>query len=170
VPVGFDQHDSPVNPLHDGLRGVGLVNAGKKLAARYDALTIMERIGKYAHGRVAAQLSRSERENPGSNPGAPATSGCECHVNSAARVLASRSRADAHEGDAARPRSPRLRLLRAALPLRSARHGAHRAELEGRREFVRYEVLILSNRKILADQMEFLLHGVPKSSRVYASM
>jgi 5-methylcytosine-specific restriction endonuclease McrA len=31
----------------------------------------------------------------------------------------------------------------------------------------RYEAFILSNRKILADQMEFLLHGVPKSSRMH---
>jgi 5-methylcytosine-specific restriction endonuclease McrA len=30
----------------------------------------------------------------------------------------------------------------------------------------RYEAFILSNRKILADQMEFLLLGVPKSSRM----
>lgn len=29
----------------------------------------------------------------------------------------------------------------------------------------RYEVFILSNRKILVDQMEFLLQGVPKGSR-----
>jgi HNH endonuclease len=34
----------------------------------------------------------------------------------------------------------------------------------------RYEAFILSNRKILADQMEFLLHGVPKSSRMYAAV
>ena len=33
----------------------------------------------------------------------------------------------------------------------------------------RYEAFILSNRKILADQMEFLLLGVPKSSRVHVS-
>jgi 5-methylcytosine-specific restriction endonuclease McrA len=33
----------------------------------------------------------------------------------------------------------------------------------------RYEAFILRNRKILADQMEFLLHGVPKSSRLYLS-
>lgn len=33
----------------------------------------------------------------------------------------------------------------------------------------RYEAFILSNRKILADQMEFLLHRVPKNSRVHAS-
>ncbi len=32
----------------------------------------------------------------------------------------------------------------------------------------RYEAFILSNRKILADQMEFLLQGVPKSSRMHA--
>ena len=31
----------------------------------------------------------------------------------------------------------------------------------------RYEAFILSNRKILADQMEFLLPGVPKSSRMH---
>ncbi len=31
----------------------------------------------------------------------------------------------------------------------------------------RYEAFILSNRKILADQMEFLLQGVPKGSRVH---
>ena len=34
----------------------------------------------------------------------------------------------------------------------------------------RYEAFILSNRKILADQMEFLLPGVPKSSRMHVSM
>jgi hypothetical protein len=33
----------------------------------------------------------------------------------------------------------------------------------------RYEAFILSNRKILADQMEFLLQGVPKSSRMHVS-
>jgi hypothetical protein len=32
----------------------------------------------------------------------------------------------------------------------------------------RYEAFILSNRKILADQMEFLLQGVPKGSRMHA--
>ena len=32
----------------------------------------------------------------------------------------------------------------------------------------RYEAFILSNRKILADQMEFLLQGVPKSSRMHS--
>ncbi len=31
----------------------------------------------------------------------------------------------------------------------------------------RYEAFILSNRKILADQMEFLLQGVPKNSRMH---
>jgi 5-methylcytosine-specific restriction endonuclease McrA len=31
----------------------------------------------------------------------------------------------------------------------------------------RYEAFILANRKILADQMEFLLQGVPKHSRVH---
>jgi hypothetical protein len=33
----------------------------------------------------------------------------------------------------------------------------------------RYEAFILSNRKILADQMQFLLLGVPKSSRVHST-
>lgn len=33
----------------------------------------------------------------------------------------------------------------------------------------RYEAFILSNRKILADQMEFLLLGVPKNSRVHST-
>lgn len=33
----------------------------------------------------------------------------------------------------------------------------------------RYEAFILSNRKILADQMEFLLQGVPRSSRLRAA-
>jgi len=31
----------------------------------------------------------------------------------------------------------------------------------------RYEAFILSNRRILADQMEFLIQGVPKSSRIH---
>ena len=31
----------------------------------------------------------------------------------------------------------------------------------------RYEAFILSNRKILGDQMEFLLRGVPRGSRVH---
>ncbi|MBM0103244.1 HNH endonuclease [Steroidobacter sp. S1-65] len=33
----------------------------------------------------------------------------------------------------------------------------------------RYEAFILSNRKILADQMEFLLQGVPRNSRLHLS-
>jgi len=33
----------------------------------------------------------------------------------------------------------------------------------------RYEAFFLSNRKILADQMEFLLLRVPKSSRMHAT-
>lgn len=56
MPVGFNHHASPVNPLHDGLRGVGLVNVSKKLSARYDTLSIMEEIGKYDHKRVFNQL------------------------------------------------------------------------------------------------------------------
>ena len=56
VPVGFNHHAVPVNPLHDGLRGVGLVNVSKKLSARYDELSIMEKIGKYDHKRVFNQM------------------------------------------------------------------------------------------------------------------
>ncbi len=56
VPVGFNHHHSPVNPLHDGLRGVALTNAGKKLAARYDELKIVDEIGKYDHQRTFKQL------------------------------------------------------------------------------------------------------------------
>ena len=56
VPVGFNHHDSPVNPLHDGLRGRCLVNSGKALSGRYDKLAIMERIGKFDHQRVFRQL------------------------------------------------------------------------------------------------------------------
>jgi tRNA-splicing ligase RtcB len=56
VPVGFNHHDSAVNPLHDGLRGVALTNTGKKLSARYDSLKIMDVIGKYDHTRVFKQL------------------------------------------------------------------------------------------------------------------
>jgi hypothetical protein len=32
----------------------------------------------------------------------------------------------------------------------------------------RAEYLILTNRRILADQMEYLLAGVPRTSRLYA--
>jgi len=44
VPVGFNAHDRPPNPLHDGVRGVTLSNAGKKLAKRYES---------HSTGRVA---------------------------------------------------------------------------------------------------------------------
>jgi hypothetical protein len=50
-------------------------------------------IGASSSGRT----SRFERENPGSNPGAPATRDCECHVNSAARVLACLARSHGFE-------------------------------------------------------------------------
>lgn len=56
MPVGFNHHRSPVNALHDGLRGVALTNAGKKLAARYDKLKIVDEIGKYDHQRTFRQL------------------------------------------------------------------------------------------------------------------
>jgi tRNA-splicing ligase RtcB len=56
VPVGFNHHNSAVNPLHDGLRGRALVNTGKSLSVRYEDLTIMEKIGKFDHQRVFKQL------------------------------------------------------------------------------------------------------------------
>ena len=56
VPVGFSMHDRPLNPLHDGLRGVALANAGKKLAERYQSLRIMDVIGKHDHKRTFHQL------------------------------------------------------------------------------------------------------------------
>lgn len=45
----------------------------------------------------SGRTSRFERENPGSNPGAPATRNCQCHVNSAARVLACLARSHGFE-------------------------------------------------------------------------
>jgi tRNA-splicing ligase RtcB len=56
VPVGFNHHHSPVNTLHEGLRGVALANTGKKLTARYDKLKILDEIGKYDHSRTVKQL------------------------------------------------------------------------------------------------------------------
>jgi hypothetical protein len=49
-------------------------------------------VGASSSGRT----SRFERENPGSNPGAPATP-FRCHVNSAARVLACLARSHGFE-------------------------------------------------------------------------
>jgi tRNA-splicing ligase RtcB len=56
APVGFDHHDSPLNPQHDGLRDGALTNTGKKLATRYNELKIMDVIGKYDQKRVFKQL------------------------------------------------------------------------------------------------------------------
>jgi tRNA-splicing ligase RtcB (3'-phosphate/5'-hydroxy nucleic acid ligase) len=56
VPVGFDMHDTPMNLLHDGLRGNTLANAGRKLGQRYDSLKIMDQIGKHDHKRTFKQL------------------------------------------------------------------------------------------------------------------
>ncbi len=50
-------------------------------------------VGASSSGRT----SRFERENPGSNPGAPATRDLRCHVNSAARVLACLARSHGFE-------------------------------------------------------------------------
>lgn len=56
VPVGFNAHDRPLNPIHDGLRGVALANTGRMLAKRYEALRIMDVIGKHDHRRTYNQL------------------------------------------------------------------------------------------------------------------
>jgi len=56
VPVGFSAHDRMVNPARDGLRGVALSNAGKKLAERFDTLQIHDVIRRYDTSRVFKQL------------------------------------------------------------------------------------------------------------------
>lgn len=56
VPVGFSAHDRPLTPQHDGLRGMALANAGRKLAQRYERLAIMDLIGKHDHKRTFKQL------------------------------------------------------------------------------------------------------------------
>jgi tRNA-splicing ligase RtcB (3'-phosphate/5'-hydroxy nucleic acid ligase) len=61
VPVGFGAHDRPLNPLREGplregLRGVALSSAGKKLGERYEKLAIMDLIGKHDHKRTFNQL------------------------------------------------------------------------------------------------------------------
>jgi len=56
VPVGFNGHDSAVNTSRDGLNGIALHRTGKQLAERYDALKIMDVIGKHDHAKVFKQL------------------------------------------------------------------------------------------------------------------
>jgi tRNA-splicing ligase RtcB len=56
IPVGFGQHETPVDPVRVGPRGAALAAAGKQLAARYEKLQIMSVIGKYEHRRVFRQL------------------------------------------------------------------------------------------------------------------
>jgi len=55
VPVGFSTHDKPVSTHHDGLFGIALKRKGDELHARYNALRIMDRVGKFDHQRVWKQ-------------------------------------------------------------------------------------------------------------------
>lgn len=56
VPVGFNAHDKPVSTHHDGLFGIALKRKGDELYDRYQALRIMDRVGKFDHQRVWTQL------------------------------------------------------------------------------------------------------------------
>ena len=56
VPVGFSSHGTAVNPVRDGLRGVALANAGRKLAERFDVLKILDVIRQYDPSRTFKQL------------------------------------------------------------------------------------------------------------------
>jgi tRNA-splicing ligase RtcB (3'-phosphate/5'-hydroxy nucleic acid ligase) len=56
VPVGFAAHDDPVSVGGEGLSGVAIGRRMKALKARYDALRIMARIGKFDHARVWRQI------------------------------------------------------------------------------------------------------------------
>ena len=56
VPVGFSTHDKPVSTHHDGLFGIALKRKGDELHARYNALRIMDRVGKFDHQRVWKQV------------------------------------------------------------------------------------------------------------------
>lgn len=56
VPVGFNAHDKPVSTHGDGLFGIALKRKADALYDRYVALRIMDRIGKFDHQRVWAQL------------------------------------------------------------------------------------------------------------------
>ena len=56
VPVGFSAHDKPVSTHHDGLFGIALKRKGDELHDRYNALSIMDRVGKFDHKRVWNQV------------------------------------------------------------------------------------------------------------------
>jgi len=56
VPVGFNKHDKPVSTHREGLFGIALKRTGDELYDRYQALRIMDRVGKFDHQRVWTQL------------------------------------------------------------------------------------------------------------------
>ena len=56
VPVGFSMHSQPVSTHGDGLVGIVLKRHRLELARRYDGLRILDRVGKYDHGRVWLQM------------------------------------------------------------------------------------------------------------------
>ena len=56
VPVGFSSHDVAVNPVRDGVRGVQLAQAGKKLHERFGQLKILDVIRQYDPSRTFKQL------------------------------------------------------------------------------------------------------------------
>jgi tRNA-splicing ligase RtcB len=56
VPVGFDSHDKPLNPMHEGLQGIAMKRRTDQLRARFDGLRILDRVGKLDAPRVWRQL------------------------------------------------------------------------------------------------------------------
>jgi Uncharacterized conserved protein len=56
VPVGFNAHPNPVDPTRDGLQGMALAQAGKKLRERLGKLRINEVLRQYNSTNVFKQL------------------------------------------------------------------------------------------------------------------
>ena len=56
VPVGFGYHKDIVSPGKHGLEGLALKQRIDSLMPRFDELTIMARVGKFDHKRMAYQL------------------------------------------------------------------------------------------------------------------
>jgi len=56
VPVGFNAHPEPVDSTRDGLQGMALAQAGKKLRERFGKLRIQEVLRQYNSANVFKQL------------------------------------------------------------------------------------------------------------------
>jgi tRNA-splicing ligase RtcB (3'-phosphate/5'-hydroxy nucleic acid ligase) len=56
VPVGFSNHDKPLETSHDGLQGIVLHRRMNNLHERFDKVRILDRIGKFDAPRVWKQL------------------------------------------------------------------------------------------------------------------